>query len=187
MGGKQGRQLNPSNMKQLREQVDFSEKEICTWYSEYRNSLRDGHTELTKREFMDVYNSLFVGDASAFAEQVFRSFDKNKDGTVNFQEFLVGLCVSGSSNQETKLKWAFTVYDINGDGYITRSEMLHIIEAIFRMTNHTGTPETLTEQLFTEIDCDMDGKIFWEEFKQGATHNPTIVDLLQVDPTVEES
>ena len=89
--------------------------------------MKAGQTELTKEEFIKVYNSLFVGDASDFAEQVFRTFDTDKSGTVDFKEFLVGLCVSGSTNFNTKLQWAFQMYDINGDGYIAWDEMRHII------------------------------------------------------------
>ena len=96
-------------------------------YEEYQKSLGSGKKELTRKEFKRVYNSLFAGDASDFAEHVFRTFDADGSGSVNFKEFVVGLCVSGSTDLETKLKWAFTVYDIDGNGYIDKDEMRHII------------------------------------------------------------
>ena len=74
-----------------------------------------------------MYNSLFAGDASDFAEQVFRTFDTDGNGTVDFKEFIVGLCVSGSTDFNTKLTWAFQMYDLNGDGFISWDEMRHMI------------------------------------------------------------
>lgn len=130
MGGKSSKtNLSPQSIQELKKDVDLSADEIRAWYKEYLTSLRGGQQELTMEEFKKVYNTLFIGDASMFAEHVFRTFDKDGNGTVNFKEFLIGLCVSGSeSSTEIKLEWAFNMYDINGDGYITRMEMKEIVE-----------------------------------------------------------
>lgn len=130
MGGKSSKtNLSPQSIQELRKDVDFSADEIRAWYKEYLTSLRGGQEELTMEEFKNVYNTLFIGDASKFAEHIFRTFDKDGNGTVNFKEFLIGLCVSGSeSSTDIKLKWAFNMYDINGDGYISRLEMKEIVE-----------------------------------------------------------
>ena len=74
-----------------------------------------------------MYNSLFPGDASDFSENVFRTFDANGDDKVDFREFIVGLSQSGSSDLQTQIDWAFRMYDINRDGYISWDEMRHII------------------------------------------------------------
>ena len=96
-------------------------------HNEYTKSLKSGKKELTKDEFKKVYNSLFPGDASDFSENVFRTFDANGDDKVDFREFIVGLSQSGSSDLQTQIDWAFRMYDINGDGYISWDEMRHII------------------------------------------------------------
>ncbi|WAR22997.1 NCALD-like protein [Mya arenaria] len=189
------RKLNPSTISELQKNidVDFTRDEIEEWFREYQATLRKGQSRLTMREFGEVYSSVFDGDANGFVRHLFRSFDMDNDGFVDFKEFIVGLCVSGSDKPEVKLKWAFKMYDIDGNGSISREEMSSMLKAIYRMisTDMSNTKadiqtiEELVVEFFRSADRNHDDAISQEEFMAGVREMPAILHLLQCDPAAE--
>lgn len=58
-----------------------------------------------------------------------------------FQDFLNILSKVSRGSIQEKLQWIFGLYDLNGDGLITKSEMLDVVTSIYEMLGRYTEPQ----------------------------------------------
>ncbi|ORY98502.1 calcium-binding protein NCS-1 [Syncephalastrum racemosum] len=184
--GKAQSKLSPEQLSDLQKCTNFEKKELQQWYKGFLKDCPSG--QLDKGAFQKIYKQFFpFGDPSRFADYVFNVFDGDKNGTIDFKEFICALSVTSRGHVDEKLYWAFQLYDIDNDGYITHGEMLQIVDAIYKMVGSMvrlppdeDTPEKRVNKIFAMMDQDNDGRLTMEEFKEGSKKDPTIVQALNL-------
>ncbi len=92
-------------------------------------------------------------------------FDEDGGGDVDFQEFVSGLSAfSSKGNKEEKLRFAFKVYDIDRDGYISNGELFIVLKMMVGSNLKDMQLQQIVDKTIMEADLDGDGKISFEEF-----------------------
>jgi len=184
--GKTQSKLSQEQLQELQKSTLFERKELQQWYKGFLKDCPNG--ALTKPEFQKIYKQFFpFGDPTTFADYVFKVFDSDRSGTIDFKEFICALSVTSRGTLDDKLKWAFQLYDIDGDGEISYDEMLKIVEAIYKMVGSMvklpedeDTPAKRVAKIFRMMDKDENGSLTMEEFREGSQKDQTIVSALSL-------
>lgn len=98
-------------------------------------------------------------------ESMIAIFDEDGGGDVDFEEFVSGLSAfSAKGNKEQKLQFAFKVYDIDRDGYISNGELFIVLKMMVGSNLKDQQLQQIVDKTIMEADLDGDGKISFEEF-----------------------
>ena len=65
---------------------------------------------------------------------------------------MVGLSILVRGTLEEKLRWTFSLYDQDRDGFISREEMEDIVAAVFDLMGRTGDPAAEEELIGERVD-----------------------------------
>lgn len=68
------------------------------------------------------------------------------------QDFVTGLSILSRGSIDEKLRWTFSLYDINGDGCITREEMTDIVTAVYELMGKFADPNLDHEGVREKVD-----------------------------------
>ncbi|CAF0997627.1 unnamed protein product [Adineta ricciae] len=188
--------LTEMQVQLLSHRTNFTRDQVLEWHSKFINDYPDGH--MTRKQFIAMYKAMCPKvDAERFARHIFRAFDTDRSNTIEFHEFLTGLSMtSPNSSSHDKLEWVFHVFDVNGDGVLTRKECLEIIEVIVRFnqsvqgdTSNTNSDQLLRSakqsmmNIFTSGRNTHNDKLTMSQFVDGCLHDELISQLLDPKPT----
>ena len=174
--------LNSENLEFLKSYTSYDEDTIKEMHKSFIIDCPTG--QLTPDKFIDLYKMfIWRGNAEQYCEHVFRTFDTDQNGVIDFEEFLLAMYVTSAGTAEEKLTWAFRMYDVDGNGTIDPDEMLKVVQAIYSMLRKDATePISVADErarkIFRRIDVNRDGQLTEEEFLRVCVEDDELSKLL---------
>ncbi|KAL0488219.1 neurocalcin-delta [Acrasis kona] len=133
---------------------------------------------LNKKQFSEYGESLGISDF--LQEQLFRIFDLDQDGLLDFREFTIGLSIFMGGTYNEKLKCLFYVYSFTN---CLKANALHIEDTkrILRVV-YSDDKEVnedritfMVQSIHKTMDVDRDGVITFKEFRTCFNRNPYLI------------
>jgi serine/threonine-protein phosphatase 2B regulatory subunit len=154
---------NSHLLDQMVASTNFDQEELHRLRKRFMKLDKDNSGTIERDEFL----SLPVIAANPLASRLIAIFDEEGGGDVDFQEFISGLSAfSSKGNKEEKLRFAFKVYDIDRDGYISNGELFIALKLMVGSNLKDQQLQQIVDKTIIQADKDRDGRISFEEFTE---------------------
>lgn len=128
-------------------------------YKRFQATDKDKSGLIDYTEFCEILQI----DPSPQCEKLFQMFDKDRSGQIDVREFMIGLSNFTGAGKDEKLKFAFAVFDEDGNGVITKQELIKILKSN-HMASNDAEVSRKAETIMMQADKDGDGVITFDEF-----------------------
>ncbi|XP_073831852.1 calaxin [Musca autumnalis] len=195
--------MNPKLLDQLRKKTRFSKDEIESLHRIYRKLVANNQyaakslssvpsgAAIVKPQtqegidrivFRELLHSTFdIVTEEILMERIFCSWDKSHEGLpIRLEGWLIGLSTFLRGNPTERAAFCFRVYDLNGDGFITKDEMFTLLRNCLIKQPQDEDPDEgvkdLVEICLKKFDVDKDGKVSLEDFMTTVTTQPLLIE-----------
>ena len=185
MGCKNGKPvlvLTDADLDFIANNTSISREDVQKHHDSFIAEHSDG--KITKSDFKRMMEACFPGaDSGKLQSHIFRMYDTNDDGHIDFREFMIVLYVLSNGSPEDNLKQLFRIFDIDSDGAVSPKELERIVKALFHLFKKPDDPdkaeqEQMARDAFKEMDTNDDGRVTKEEFVKACMAQETISKLL---------
>ncbi|KAI5806577.1 hypothetical protein DFH27DRAFT_548724 [Peziza echinospora] len=157
---------------------NFDHEEVDRLRKRFMKLDKDNSGTIEREEFL----SLPQVSSNPLATRMIAIFDEDGGGDVDFQEFVSGLSAfSSKGNKEEKLRFAFKVYDIDRDGYISNGELFIVLKMMVGSNLKDQQLQQIVDKTMMEADTDLDGKISFAEFTKMVENTDVSMNMMTLD------
>jgi len=186
--------LRPEDVTSLSKSSGLDEAQVKQAFDNFVTEHPDGR--MKPKDFREMMEKALPGkgDAKKMEDHVFRIYDSNNDGYIDFPEFMIIYFLMNEGSPQEVLSRIFRVFDVNGDGTISMKEMKRLIKDMYGMLKTDdptlSTKDFIAKTAFAEMDENQDGKITSEEFIKACMEKDEFTKMLTlkiIDIFVEDS
>ena len=98
-------------------------------------------------------------------KEILSGVDTDKNGAINYTEFIAATLNKILSNDRTRIEKAFKVLDKNGDGTINEKDLREVLSG----NNLQFFDSKIVNEIIKECDINKDGSVTFEEFHSWIT------------------
>ena len=155
----QARNAKKTALDEFSRENNMKPESIKKAYKRFQAADKDKSGLVDYTEFCEMLQV----DPSPQSETVFQLYDYEKTGQIDAREFLIAISNYTGAGKEDKLKFAFMAFDQDGNGVITKAELLKILKAN-HMASHDSEVSRKADTIIAQADKDSDGVITFDEF-----------------------
>jgi len=171
----------------------FSREEVARLEKRFQKLDLDHSGTISVNEFVSAVPGL---KENPLLKRVVDVLDSDLSGEIDFKEFVMGLAqftvrpAQGTDPsfalecQERRLRFIFSIYDMDRDGYISNGELFQVIKMMTGSNLNDSQLQQIVDKTINYLDKDEDGRISFEEFRILVTNRSTLSDVAQ-DMVVE--
>ncbi|KAH9853887.1 calcium/calmodulin-dependent protein phosphatase [Lentinus tigrinus ALCF2SS1-6] len=165
-------------MEDMQKRSNFNASELERLKKRFMKLDSDGSGSIDREEFLQIPQIA----NNPLASRLIAIFDEDGGGTVDFQEFVGGLSAfSSRGGREEKLRFAFKVYDMDRDGFISNGELFLVLKMMVGNNLKDGQLQQIVDKTIMEADKDGDGKLSFDEFVQMVSNTDIVKQMTLED------
>uniref|UniRef100_A0A8C4QBT5 Calcineurin-like EF-hand protein 1 n=1 Tax=Eptatretus burgeri TaxID=7764 RepID=A0A8C4QBT5_EPTBU len=176
MGSRASSLLREEEIEEIKRETGFSHSQITRLYSRFSSLDKGENGHLTRDDFQRIPELAI----NPLGDRIINAFFADGEDQVNFRGFMRTLAhflpvEEGTRNasprealnsRDSKLRFAFSLYDLDKDDKISREELLQVLRMMVGVNISDEQLGSIADRTIQEADQDGDHAISFSEFQK---------------------
>lgn len=173
---------NSKLLKDLIREVHFSAIEVdalAVIYFKFLNENDIKRTQLDRIQFRKIFHSVFQINDDFLIDRSFVYLDKGASVHVTLETWIRTMSLFLRGTLDEKIKYCFSVYDLNTDSKITRNEVIVLLGKCFVMEYEEDVElavKDLADIMVRKMDVDGDGAINFDDYSKSVNEQKELLE-----------